>query len=65
MMLLHIDGGYWCGGAVFEWDEAQQDWICTEAPPIVRWMVGQQYGAYLMHYFNRKGWKAEWVEERP
>lgn len=49
-MLLHIDSGYFCAGAVFVND------VCVEAAPIVKWVVGWIKSDFL-RYAKNKGWK--------
>lgn len=40
--LLHVTTGYFCAGAV--WRKIHGIWSCTEAAPILRWMVGKTVG---------------------
>ena len=51
-MLLQFDSGYFCAGAEFEGSLL----VCTQAAPIIRWMIGKSYDD-VYTYAKRKGWK--------
>ena len=43
-----------------DWQLTDTGWVCTDAAPILRWMVGkppEQVAAYL----RRKGWEYQWL----
>ncbi|BDU72314.1 hypothetical protein [Mesoterricola silvestris] len=59
--LLRVTAPHFVAGAV--WTFKGNAWVCTEAAPILRWMVG--LGAVAMAHrrpkLERKGWRFEWL----
>ncbi len=53
--LLRVTAPHFVAGAVWERVEGYE-WRCTEAAPIIRWMVGKR-STDVRRYLNRKpGW---------
>lgn len=57
-VILSLDSGYFNAGAVFE--KAEGGWVCTDAAPIIRWMVGKPPDE-TRKYINKRGWSYEWL----
>lgn len=59
--LLRVTAPHFCAGAV--WTFIGTKWVCTDAAPIIRWMVGM--GAVAMAHrrpkMESKGWVFEWI----
>ncbi len=58
--LLRVTAPHFCAGAVWQRD-GDGEWTCTEAAPILRWMLGKT-PTYVQQYLGRKGWDYDWVE---
>jgi hypothetical protein len=55
-MLVRIDSGYFCAGVILTNN------ICTEAAPIVKYMIGWAKSR-IVRYAQGKGWEIQ-IEER-
>jgi hypothetical protein len=57
--LLRVIGPNFVAGAL--WIKTESDvWICKEAAPIIRWMIGGN-PAYAKWQLERRGLKHEWL----
>lgn len=56
--LLRVEAPHFVAGAV--WVPVGGVWSCTEAAPILKWMVGKP-PAEVKAYLTRKGWSWEWL----
>ena len=57
--LLRIEAPYFTAGAI--WERGAKDWLCVEAAPIIKWMIGKP-ALETKAYLDSKGWRYEWVE---
>ncbi len=56
MKLYRIESSYFTAGAVFERG------LCVRAAPIIRWMIGREYGR-LYNICISKGWQIKEVKK--
>ncbi len=56
--LLWVDAPHFFAGAV--WSRVGGDWVCVEAAPILRWMIGKR-PAFVRAYLARKKWGHGWA----
>jgi hypothetical protein len=56
--LLRVEAPHFVAGALFA--RSGIGWECTDAAPILCWMVGKSPTA-IGHYLKRKGWRHEWL----
>ena len=59
-IILRISSPYFCAGVVFKKDKVDNEWKCTDAAPIVRYMIGWD-NIKIKEYCNNKKWKYERV----
>ena len=60
--LLRVVAPHFVAAAVWEKPDGKK-WTCTEAAPILYWMVGKK-ASYLRQYIDRKrreGWEFSWI----
>jgi hypothetical protein len=59
VMLLRVEAPHFVAGAV--WVKIPgQSWRCTEAAPIIKWMVGKS-PASCRTYLEKKRWSWKWM----
>lgn len=59
-MLLVVTAPHFVAGAV--WEKRGGEWHCTNAAPILKWMVGMRPDA-VSDYLTRKRWAYEWITQ--
>ena len=59
--ILCVTTPYFCAGAI--WENFNNTWKCTEAAPIIKWMIGlnSEDMKKRKEHLKKKGWKLEWV----
>lgn len=60
MKLLRVEAPHFVAGAIWK----GPPWRCTEAAPILRWMVGKNADE-VRDYLTRKGWRWQWLDDAP
>lgn len=63
--ILQVTAPHFCAGAI--WTLRDGSWVCTEAAPILRWMVGMDAATMKERKptMTRKGWKFDWITNDP
>jgi len=59
--LLQVTAPHFCAGAV--WQKREGKWVCVQAAPILKWMVGLSAETMKQRQpgMLRKGWTFVWV----
>lgn len=60
MALLRVVAPHYVAGAEFE--KINGVWCCTNAAPIIRWMIGKP-PAEIKRYLDKKKYDYEWISE--
>jgi hypothetical protein len=56
--LLRVEAPHFVAGAI--WQRSAGPWVCTEAAPILKWMINKSAES-VRSYLERKGWKHQWL----
>jgi hypothetical protein len=56
--LLRVVAPHFVAGAV--WEKHSDEWRCTHAAPILRWMIGKPPG-HVLDVLLRKGYEWKWL----
>jgi hypothetical protein len=62
LIILRIEAPYFVAGAI--WKHVNEEWICTEAAPIISWMVGSSKER-VKKWIDKHKYHYQWISYEP